>query len=165
MDQIKNFIHGEWIGTNSTLSKYNPTNNETAYEVPDSSASEVNQAIDSAQEAFKTWSKTSTQDRANILYKIADGIEKRIDLFAKAETSDVGKPLWLSKEVDIPRAIANFRFFAGKILHHQEMSTDVDGKNLNRTLLITSRCCSIDNSMEPTHLSFKLENSTRTCDR
>lgn len=134
MERIKNFVHGAWQNSHSWIPKHNPANGSVTYELPNSTTEEVNQAVSSAQEAFKSWSKTKVQDRANYLYKIADGIEKNADAFAKAETQDVGKPLWLSKEVDIPRAISNFRFFAGRILHHQEMSTDMDGKAINYTL-------------------------------
>lgn len=134
MQRIQNYIHGQWSSTLETLPKYNPTNGEIAYEEPSSTKLDVEKAIDSAAQAFKTWSKTTTQERANYLYKIADGIETRIDDFATAETLDVGKPLWVSKEVDIPRAVANFRFFAGQILHHQEMSTTMDNRAINYTI-------------------------------
>lgn len=136
MERIKNFVHGEWNNSSDStfLPKFDPATGAAIYEQPNSKADDIERAIDSAQNAYKTWSKTSANDRANYLYKIADGIEKRLDAFAKAETTDVGKPLWLSKEVDIPRAIANFRFFAGRILHHEEMSTDMDGKAINYTL-------------------------------
>lgn len=134
MDKIQNFIHGEWSDAGSTLEKFNPATGEVAYAQPSSDAKDVNKAIDSAAEAFRSWSTTRAEERAQYLYKIADGIEKRMDAFAKAETNDVGKPLWLSKDVDIKRAIHNFRFFAGRILHHEEMSTDMDGRAINYTL-------------------------------
>jgi len=136
MDRIQNFIHGQFQNPAESefLPKRNPATDAVIYELPHSSAKDVNQAIDSASEAFQTWSKTPAQERSNYLYEIADGIEKRLDEFATAETMDVGKPLWLSKEVDIPRAVANFRFFAGKILHHEEMSTTMDNRAINYTL-------------------------------
>ncbi len=134
MERIQNFIDGEWSSSHEFLPKLSPMTGDVAYEQPSSSKSDVEKAIDSASEAFKSWSQTPTKDRAYYLYKIAEGIEKRIDEFAKAETLDVGKPLWLSKEVDIARAVSNFRFFAGQILHHQEMSTTMDNRALNYTL-------------------------------
>lgn len=57
------------------------------------------------------------------MYKIADAIESRLDEFALAESRDQGKPVWLAKSMDIPRAVYNFRFFAGCILHHVNKST------------------------------------------
>ena len=49
--------------------------------------------------------------------KIADLIEAKFDQFAEAESQDQGKPVWLAKAVDVPRAVHNFRFFASGILH------------------------------------------------
>ena len=49
--------------------------------------------------------------------KIADLIQSRLAEFAEAESRDQGKPIHLAKAVDIPRAIDNFRYFAGSILH------------------------------------------------
>ena len=63
------------------------------------------------------WSKTSPKQRSSLLLKIADQIEARQDEFAEAESRDQGKPVWLAKKIDIPRAIHNFRFFATGILH------------------------------------------------
>jgi aminomuconate-semialdehyde/2-hydroxymuconate-6-semialdehyde dehydrogenase len=66
--------------------------------------------------------------------KVADLIAERSDELALAETTDVGKPLTLSKELDIARAAANFRFFASAILHKHEMATDMDGDAINYVL-------------------------------
>ena len=63
------------------------------------------------------WSQTPAQTRSQYLMKIADLIESRFDEFAEAESRDQGKPISLAKNVDIPRAIYNFRFFATTILH------------------------------------------------
>ena len=63
------------------------------------------------------WSKTPAKERARIMNKIADIVESRIDEFALAESRDQGKPVWLAKLIDIPRACLNFRFFASGSLH------------------------------------------------
>ena len=63
------------------------------------------------------WSKKSSFERASYLNKIADVIEARLEEFAKAESKDQGKPVWLAKAIDIPRAIRNFRFFASGCQH------------------------------------------------
>ncbi len=64
-----------------------------------------------------SWSKASPYERACYLNKIADAIEACLDEFAAAESADQGKPLWLAKAVDIPRAVLNFRFFASACQH------------------------------------------------
>ena len=51
------------------------------------------------------------------MQKIADLIEGRLDELAEVESRDQGKPLWLAKKVDIPRAAYNFRYFATYALH------------------------------------------------
>ena len=66
---------------------------------------------------LRSWSKTSPKQRSAILLKIADLIEEKLDEFAEAESRDQGKPVWLAKKIDIPRAVHNFRFFATGILH------------------------------------------------
>lgn len=49
--------------------------------------------------------------------KVADLLEARLDEFAALESQDQGKPVWLAKAVDIPRAVHNFRYFATYALH------------------------------------------------
>ena len=70
--------------------------------------------------SYSSWSKTSPQHRSSLLLKIAELVEQRGDQFAEAESRDQGKPVWLAKKVDVPRAVHNFRFFATAILHSIE---------------------------------------------
>ncbi|HZX79973.1 MAG TPA: aldehyde dehydrogenase, partial [Lysobacter sp.] len=51
-------------------------------------------------------------ERSRWLERLADALEARLDTFARAESRDAGKPLKLARAVDIPRAVANLRFFA-----------------------------------------------------
>ena len=67
------------------------------------------------------WSKTSVEERVKYLYKIADLIDANSKELAIAESNDQGKPLWLAKSLDIPRAALNFRHFATSIQNHIEM--------------------------------------------
>jgi len=78
---------------------------------------DVDNAVKAAKEAFPAWSRLSFQDRANYMDKIASLIDQNRDLLAQLESKDTGKPLSLAKAVDIPRAISNFRFFAGAVRH------------------------------------------------
>jgi aminomuconate-semialdehyde/2-hydroxymuconate-6-semialdehyde dehydrogenase len=50
--------------------------------------------------------------RARWLERLADALEARLDDVAHAEARDGGKPLRLARDIEIPRAIANLRFFA-----------------------------------------------------
>jgi aminomuconate-semialdehyde/2-hydroxymuconate-6-semialdehyde dehydrogenase len=121
MTIIQNFINGEFVSAVSgkTLNNVNPAKNESIGTLPDSDAQDIHNAVAAAKAAFKTWGKTSAAERAAYLYRIADLIDEQTDELALAESTDQGKPLWLAKSMDIPRAAANFRFFAGAILHDE----------------------------------------------
>lgn len=136
MKMLQNFINGEYADSQSGeyLDNYDPSTGQVYSQIPDSNALDMVHAIQSANKAFEKWKKTPVEKRAEILYRIADGIDKNAESLAQAESRDQGKPVALAAKVDIPRAALNFRFFAGAILHHKEMSTDVDGKLLNYTL-------------------------------
>jgi acyl-CoA reductase-like NAD-dependent aldehyde dehydrogenase len=72
---------------------------------------------------------TTVAERARLLNRIADEIEKRVDEFARAETMDQGKPLTLSSSMEIPRAAYNFRFFASAIMNYKDESSDLSHLN------------------------------------
>jgi aminomuconate-semialdehyde/2-hydroxymuconate-6-semialdehyde dehydrogenase len=111
---IKNYINGKFLSAISGNTMYvtEPANAVDFASIPLSDYSDVELAVEAAKKAFQTWSKFSGEERMMCLLKIADGIEKRFNEFAEAESRDSGKPLSLAKAVDIPRAISNFRFFA-----------------------------------------------------
>ena len=134
--RIKNFINGEFVepGEGRYLDNIDPSTGAVYSELPDSSEIDVARAVIAAKKAFKKWSETSAQVRAQILNRIADLLEARIEEFAIAESRDQGKPLKLARETEIPRAVANFRFFAGAILHSQEMSATGANGALNYVL-------------------------------
>ena len=71
--------------------------------------------------------------RAALLDAIANRLEERKDEFAQAESLDTGKPFHIAKNVDISRAIANFRFFAGAI-RHDETGCHMMGDAINYTI-------------------------------
>ena len=83
--------------------------------MPSSDIEDVEQAIAAAEAAFPVWSNMSIDQRSMIMSKIANLIDQNLDALAKAESLDNGKPIWLAKKVDIPRASSNFRFFAQAI--------------------------------------------------
>lgn len=136
MEKLNNFINGEFVAPleGKYLDKISPITGAKIYELADSTEVDVVQAVKAAQKAFQDWSESKAADRAKILNRIADLIDERADELAEAESRDVGKPLALAKKLDIPRASQNFRFFAGAILHKQEMATDMDGEAINYVL-------------------------------
>ncbi|HIN03023.1 MAG TPA: aldehyde dehydrogenase family protein, partial [Candidatus Marinimicrobia bacterium] len=147
MEKLYNFINGEFVPPNSNqyLDVYEPATGQVYAQVSDSNSDDVEQAYQSAQSAFKNWSGLSVKDRANYLYKIADGIESRLDELAEYESRDTGKPISLAMSVDIPRAVSNFRFFAdyGQSFNfEQELTSEVSFNKINRSPLGVVGCIS-----------------------
>lgn len=116
------------------MENINPATGEVYGLIPDSGYKDVEWAVRAAQKAFPAWSITPAEERFKILNRIAELIDEQLDELALAETNDNGKPLWLSKKVDIPRASANFRFFATGIMHLSAESHTMEDKAVNYTL-------------------------------
>ncbi len=118
-DRIANFIAGEFrppIG-GAWLDVIDPATGETYAHVARSDARDVATAVDAADAAFNAWSTTPPAERSRVLFALADLIDSRLEDLARAESIDTGKPITLARSVDIPRAAANLRFFAGAVLH------------------------------------------------
>jgi aminomuconate-semialdehyde/2-hydroxymuconate-6-semialdehyde dehydrogenase len=112
--RISHWIDGMPIDdqTASVIPNVNPATGNIIGEIPIADASMVDRAVQAAKNAFHSWSSMPAEVRAAWLNRLADAIDAEQEALAFAETTDSGKPLWLSKKVDIPRASANFRFFA-----------------------------------------------------
>ena len=135
MEKIKNYINGELVEPISKeyIDNYNPSIGEVYSLIPDSDEQDVDLATKAAQAAFPLWSKTSKEKRARILQKLASLIEDNLDRFAEAESRDNGKPLSLAKRVDIPRAAANFNFYATGVLHYASEAHQMEDTAINYT--------------------------------
>lgn len=133
---LENFIGGNFIGplSGNFIDNYNPATGEVSGKIPDSNEQDVAVAVLAAQKAFAGWSVTPLEKRFEILNRIAELIDENKELFALAESNDNGKPLWLSRKVDIPRASANFRFFATGIMHFAAESHQMENSAINYTL-------------------------------
>ncbi len=133
---IPNLIGGEELppAAGEYLDKVDPATAETFARVPRSGAVDVALAARAAKDAFPAWSATRAADRARILQRIADLIDRDLEALAQAESRDTGKPLALARRLDIPRASANFRFFATAVLHGHTETHVTDTVALNYTL-------------------------------
>ena len=136
MIQIKNFINGKLVSPNSGeyFDNSSPVDGQIYSQIPDSDTTDINNAVSAAKESFKTWRQLSKKDRHYHMMRLADEIENHFDELVKAESKDNGKPEWLARSVDIPRASENFQFFATASLHFDSEVHEMDGKALNYTL-------------------------------
>lgn len=133
---LENYIGGLFIGplSGQFIDGINPATGEVFCQVPDSKEKDIELAVNAAKKAYPQWFVTPAEERFKILNRIATLIDENLDELALAETTDNGKPLWLSKRVDIPRASANFRFFATGIMHFASESHTMEDKAINYTI-------------------------------
>ena len=135
MQKIQNYINGKYTPpiSGAYFDNVNPSLGLKYSSIPDSDNQDIQSAVDAASEAFPGWSQLNSEKRSRIMLKIADLIDQNLEKFALAETIDNGKPISLSRKIDIPRASANFRFFATAILHFASESHLMDGVAINYT--------------------------------
>src|SRR5580658_653344 len=116
---IRNFIDGKHADPASAewFDKLDPATGRVVARVPDGDSRDVNAAVEAAVRAFPAWSRMPTADRSRVLLAIADKIDTYLEKMALAECVDGGKPLRRARTIEIPRAAANFRFFATAMEH------------------------------------------------
>ncbi len=133
MEKILNYIGGELTPplNGKFLDNVNPASGEVYSLVPDSQEVDVKRAVEAAKKAFPAWSALTPKDRSAYLSKISDLITKNLDQLALAETIDNGKPISVSKSVDIPRSAENFSFFAEMIHEFKSELFEDKGKGRN----------------------------------
>lgn len=131
--QYDNFIGGKWVAPvkGQYFENISPVDGKPFTEVARSTKEDIDQAVESAWEAAKTWNKTSATERSNILNKIADVMEKNADHLARAETWDNGKAVRETKAADIPLAIDHFRYFAGVIRAEEGSATELNSNTVS----------------------------------
>ncbi len=114
----KLLINNEWVESVSgkRFETINPTTGEVICDVAEADAADVDKAVEAARNAFNSddWRKMSARKRGELLYKLADLIEKNKEELARLETLDNGKPLSEALIVfDLPFVIETYRYYAG----------------------------------------------------
>ena len=123
-----NYIGGEFVPPvkGEYFVNTSPVNGEVIAEFPRSGAEDIERALDAAHAAADAWGRTSVQDRANILLKIADRIEANLEKLAVAETWDNGKAVRETLNADVPLAADHFRYFAGCIRAQEGSAAEIN---------------------------------------
>ena len=113
MKIFQNYINGRFVRGPREFPDVNPADGSVIAQISEADRGLVNQAVGAAHAALRgEWRKVSVPKRAELLQKIAAGIEARFNDFIAAEVADTGKPVSLAARIDIPRGAANFRAFA-----------------------------------------------------
>jgi aldehyde dehydrogenase (NAD+) len=121
-------IDGQWVDGGKKFDTINPATGEVLTQIAEASAADVDQAVSAARRAFEDrsgpWRKLSASERGRLIWKLADLVEQNIEELAELETLDNGKPIFESRNVDIPMVIDVLRYFAG-------LATKIHGETVN----------------------------------
>ncbi len=123
----RHWIGGRRIESGERFESISPIDEIPIATLSSAGSAEVDQAVQAAATAFKTWSRTSREERARLLHRIADLIETRIEALAVIETRDNGSLLRSHRRGVMPRVALNFRFFADWLLQLDHADFDVRG--------------------------------------
>lgn len=115
------FIGGEWVPAKSgkTLPVLDPGDGQVISQIAAGDAADVDLAVSAAQEAFRKsgWGTMPVNDRAVILHRLADLVDKHRDVLAQLESLDVGKPVGQALAFDIPNVAQTLRYYADLSVH------------------------------------------------
>src|SRR5260370_22367786 len=133
----KLLINGKWVDSASgkTFPTINPSTGEVITQVAEADAADVDKAVTAARAAFDKgpWRKMSAAERGNLMYKLADLIEKHADELAQLESLDNGKPYHVARAADLPLTIACYRYYAGWTDKNQGKTIPVNGNYFTYT--------------------------------
>ena len=134
--KLGNLIDGRLVPprTGRYLDVFEPATGAVFAECPDSGAADVDAAIAAAKRAAPAWAATAIEERARLLNRLADLVERDLDALAALESRDAGKTIKLARSLDIPRAVSNLRFFAAAITQWPSEAHPMEDRALNYTL-------------------------------
>ncbi len=111
---LKNYIGGRWVEANTekTEEVYNPATGEVIAHVPISTQSDVDEAVQTANQAFEDWKEVPVPKRARILFKYQQLLVEHWDELAEIVTTENGKS-FKEAQGEVQRGIENVEFAAG----------------------------------------------------
>lgn len=136
MFEIRNLINGTLCeaASGTWRDSIDPATGKVHARAPESDAVDIDRAVDAAREAFPAWSNATPADRAAVLHALAGLIEANAAELAELESTDQGKTLAQARDIEIPRASTNLRFFAGAVEHAPGEAHPMGETALNYTL-------------------------------
>ncbi|KVX67696.1 5-carboxymethyl-2-hydroxymuconate semialdehyde dehydrogenase [Burkholderia stagnalis] len=140
---IKHWIDGREVTSRDTFATLNPATGDVITEVASGGEAEVDAAVRAAKEAFPKWANTPAKERAKLMRKLGELIEKNVPMLAALETQDTGLPIAQTSKQLIPRASENFNFFAEVCVQMNGRTYPVDDQMLNYTLYQPVGVCAL----------------------
>ncbi|ACB66594.1 5-carboxymethyl-2-hydroxymuconate semialdehyde dehydrogenase [Burkholderia ambifaria MC40-6] len=140
---IKHWIDGREVESRETFTTLNPATGDVITDVASAGEAEVDAAVRAAKAAFPKWASTPAKERAKLMRKLGDLIEKNVPMLAALETQDTGLPIAQTSKQLIPRASENFNFFAEVCVQMNGRTYPVDDQMLNYTLYQPVGVCAL----------------------
>jgi aldehyde dehydrogenase (NAD+) len=124
-EHLQFYIDGRWVDPVAprSIEVINPATEEVAGRVAIGGAADVDRAVAAARKAFKSWSRTSREERLAALGRIVTAFEQRVGDMAEAITAEMGAPAWLSQGTQAPIGINHFKSAIG-VLERYEFEED-----------------------------------------
>lgn len=136
--QTQLFIDGKFTpaASGKTFPVVNPATEELLADVAEGDAADVDLAVQAAHRAYTSsaWIRMAAADRGSMLWKVGDLILKYADDLARLETLNNGKPIFESRQIDVPAAAECFQYYAGWATKIHGETIPVRGNYLNYTL-------------------------------
>ena len=122
---LKIFSGGQWLPSVSgqTFPVYDPSNGTVIAQVAEGEAEDIDTAVEAARQALPAWRAIGPAERANLLWKLTELIERDADYLAQLDTLNVGLPVEKTRHGEIPAMIDDFRYYAG-------WTTKIQGKTI-----------------------------------
>jgi betaine-aldehyde dehydrogenase len=91
----------------------NPASGAPISDVPDTDPAEVAAVVARSRAAFEQWRSSTPAERARVLLRVADLVERDAEELTRLEVEETGKPLPVMRDGELPFSVDNLRFFAG----------------------------------------------------
>ncbi|KWC51129.1 5-carboxymethyl-2-hydroxymuconate semialdehyde dehydrogenase [Burkholderia ubonensis] len=140
---IKHWIDGREVESRDTFTTLNPATGEVITDVASGGEAEVDAAVRAAKAAFPKWANTPAKERAKLMRRLGELIERNVPALAALETQDTGLPIAQTSKQLIPRASENFNFFAQVCVQMNGRTYPVDDQMLNYTLYQPVGVCAL----------------------
>jgi aldehyde dehydrogenase (NAD+) len=137
IEHKKLLINNEWRDASGgkTMEVVNPATEEVIATVASAGKSDVDEAVKAARAAFNgPWGRMSARERGRLVSRLADRLLEKADEVARLETLHNGKPIFESRQIEIPAAAECFEYYAGWADKIMGETIPVKGNYLTYTL-------------------------------
>jgi aldehyde dehydrogenase (NAD+) len=131
------FINGEWrdAAAGKTIEVVNPATEEVIAEVASAERGDIDAAVAAARAALDgPWGKLSARERGRLVWNVGEKLLEKADEIARLETLHNGKPIFESRQIEVPAAAECFQYYAGWADKIHGETVPVKGNYLTYTL-------------------------------